>query len=76
MTFAQALARIEELTRGAHSEYDELGDLLITHAEDIVQLGKVAKEMREELAYNTEDLGKTLTNGMLAYDKLMKGDCQ
>lgn len=49
MTFAQALARIEELlkTEPEFLEWKELEDLLLDHADSIVQLGKVAAEMRE-----------------------------
>ena len=80
MTFAQALAWIEaalgetKMTRDSSSLGNMIRDELEEHAHSIVQLGKVAQEMRSELAYDTEDLGKTLTNGMLAYDRLMNGD--
>lgn len=47
-TFAEVLARIEELVKGGHSEYDELGDLLIQYADSIVKLAKVAQVLRIE----------------------------
>jgi hypothetical protein len=86
MTFAQALARIEELTKEieqiersgehAHNSAAELRGLLYRHADSIVQLGKVAKEMADKTNIYTGQVyeGDDLIAEYKAYDKLMNGE--
>ena len=45
MTFAQALARIEELAKDREGAHDDLCALLYAHHDSIVQLGKVAEKL-------------------------------
>lgn len=92
MTFAQALVRIEELIK-AGNDPDEINkDLmkryLYEHAGSIVQLGKVAREMRKQFTLHHYDGDADrpwaapsikgcifkLGNAAQEYDKLMKGD--
>lgn len=89
MTFAQALARIEELSKlmkgirlfGHAVRRDELRELCDQHADAIVQLGKVAAEMFAVLEHAKEfgHLGGGSTANWAsqvskAYDKLLKGE--
>ena len=87
MTFAQALARIEELkSGGGHSSkliaQAELNILLHDHADSIVQLGKVAAEMREIAEYtpfqlklnDNYALAQRLEDTAKTYDKLLNGE--
>ena len=70
MTFAQALARIEEINGDMKLYigcFPELKDLLIDHADSIVQLGKVAGEMRDAMDGTVFECAE-------AYDKLMNGE--
>lgn len=81
MTFAQALARIEELLKEQKANADVLStwrvssalrELLHEHADNFIQLGKVAQEMRADFDACTIVDGPG--GGIEAYDKLMKGD--
>lgn len=91
MTFTQALARIEELLKthqASGDDHDKLHDLLCMHADSIVQLGKVAGEMRKQhtLHYYSDDHSKPwaapsiygcifkLGKAAQEYDKLMNGE--
>lgn len=75
-TFAQALARIEELLKGIETApyntwkvttEQNLKHILYTHADSIVQLGKVAAQMRGDIDMSDGYLGP----GAMDYDKLM-----
>lgn len=89
ITFAQALARIEELLKESEGyEYAETKHLLRQHADSIVQLGKVAQEMRAQLIVHHFDGDSTkpwaapsihgsifkLGQAIQEFDKLVKGD--
>lgn len=71
MTFAQALARIEELWSPKHhttdEQYAELQQILCQHADSIVQLAKVAERLYEFIHYT-----QLYDNSIEDYDKLMK----
>ena len=76
MTFAQALARIENLRKivdrtDSLALAGELEDLLWDHADSIVQLGKAAREMRDGIERATV-ISKYAVNSTKRYDKLMK----
>jgi hypothetical protein len=76
MTFAQALARIEELIKldVRSMDMDKLQEftyLLHDHADSIVQLGKMAQEMRNA---QVSGIQGDMFLAIRAYDKLMKGD--
>lgn len=81
MTFSQALARIEDLVTTLETcpeyhwqqNYNNLRDTLAQHADSIVQLGKVAAEMRAECTGYADYLG-TRRKAADAYDRLMKGE--
>ena len=77
MTFAQALARIEELRSSTDpaarvQSFAEVERLLIRYADSIVQLAKVAEEMRAIL--HLIDDPRDYSHEAAAYDKLMKGE--
>lgn len=83
-TFAKALARIEELQGRVdlrYERYDSLRDIneLITllrhHADSIVQLAKVAKEMRAVFAQRPDFVSSydDVFYAVSAYDELMNG---
>jgi len=86
MTFAQALARIEQVLvykkawsaqTGEHlAALSELHTLLVKHADSFVQLWKVAEEMRENLQDDIDNPETDTVDYMScrAYDKLMKGE--
>ncbi len=85
MTFAQALARIETITNAMKSVHDgfklkcsfteERDNLLKEHADSIVQLAKIAAEMRASV---DDDTARVDPNDWLFasghYDKLMNGE--
>jgi hypothetical protein len=81
MTFAQALARIEKLQKRAvqlrhefpFAEIEEIQTLLLEHTNSIVQLGKVAAEMRasvDDATIMADSNDWLFASGR--YDKLME----
>ena len=81
MNFAEALARIEKCLNDykdpefiwKHKHDNEIEDLLRRHRDSIVQLAKVAEEMRAAGTLSPVD-EKKWRLGAMAYDKLMKGE--
>lgn len=89
MTFAQALARIEELqatmvhapvnTKLWTSAWVEQDKRLKEHVDSIVQLWKVAAQIRDAIAVQTADENwpdanwPQLVAGCIEFDKLMNG---
>lgn len=88
MTFAHALARIEVMLKDSDAQYSiGMAHLLCTHAHDIVQLARVAEEMRRETELYQSPIWPSVTGIRLknetygapafvraaqAYDQLMK----
>lgn len=78
ITFVEALARVERLLNCAEPNQIAIDGILGTYANEVVQLAKVAAEMRsslgvhEGLAYRTHN--ELLVESIQSYDKLMKGD--
>lgn len=77
MTFAQALARIEELR--ASNKYQDRTDALILiqgYIDSIIQLVKVSAEMRA--AFDDEEMNDVIADRLSyaakKYDKLMNGE--
>lgn len=82
--FAQALTRVEYLSWASPSDTiatDELKQLLHQHADSIVQLAKVAADMRDRCQIYQLDMGgnhtyhtnsASINEFVKAYDKLMK----
>ena len=81
MNFAQALARIDKLwnlmKHTTDEEHEEIQQLLCQHTDSLLQLAKVAADMRRGLIIEEDEIDADwdiLIPSAESYDKLMNGE--